>query len=198
MKRFQHLSIIAISMVFLATSSASAPTAEAATPPPNLPTSEELAAARPKTPPPTPPPSETPDSAPLMEHLKLLSEFLELSPEKLENIRKTILVIEGLDEAERTRLRENLKRAQLDLENTGDKIGDLAAELSPPEVKTFKRYWLSLAPPQRKTIEVELAGLDKEGKAEALRQHITAFAKQEARWLKAFRSKSSRPRSPID
>lgn len=156
-----------------------------------LPSAEEIAAARPTTPPPTPPPAGVPDSAPLIEHLKLLREFLDLPPGKLENIRKTIAVIEGMDESERARLRASLKRIQLDLENTGETIGDLASELTTAEKKAFKRYWLSLPPPRRKSIEGELASLSPSEQTEALRRHISLFTRREAHLLEAFRAKSA-------
>lgn len=188
MKRDAYLLAAFVSKLLIA--AAATPNAFATDDPPNFPPFEEIAAARPTSPPPTPAPSEPPDSAPLMEHLKLLSEFLELPPEKLENIRKTILVIESLNEEERARLRKKLERVQLDLVNTGDQIGALTADLSPIESKTFKRYWLSLPEPKRTAIEAELTGLDSQKKTEKLREHIKAFSEREARLIETFQSPS--------
>jgi tRNA isopentenyl-2-thiomethyl-A-37 hydroxylase MiaE len=155
----------------------------------DLPLPEEIIESKPTAPPPTPPPTQIPDSGPLLERLRLLNEFLDLSPKELENIRQTVVAIERMDEAERARLRKNLKRIQVDLESSGDKMSSIAAKLDDKQQPTFKRFWLSLRQSERTRFETELAKLNEKEKTEMIQERLAIFIEREQRLLKNLHSK---------
>ncbi|MFP4540337.1 MAG: hypothetical protein ACLFR7_01795 [Opitutales bacterium] len=167
--------------------SASSPSAP---PPPAV--SPQILANRPEQPPPEPPPSARPDASELFAQLRLLQEFLALSPAELERIRRTLTLIEDMDPLERDQMRARLARLQLDAAQIDPALETFAPWLTPSQRPVFRRFWLALTGQERADAIARFEALSAAARTPWIAARI---ARQEAREVEVRQALTEREAS---
>lgn len=139
----------------------------------------EVLSSQPKAPPPEAPPTTIPDSSELYAQLELLYDFLNLSPQHLQRISRTIALIERLSPEERTQMRKRLERMQLDLGGIEEALAPFSSYLAGQAQLDFRRFWISMPPSERRRLTDQLATLEASERPDWVQAHLQRFYEHE-------------------
>lgn len=178
---------IAVGISFFLPSLSWAEQADNASPiiqPPGLPTPPTIPESI-RTNPPTPP-ANLPDSAALMEQLRMMEHLLQLTPEQLVRLRQALEIIERMSENDRIVMRQRLQHMRTVSQKSDSQLRWVAQQVPTQHRRSAAQFWLSLTDDARSELWNEWQSLPEAERQAAIMRTLADFVAKREEQTKAL------------